>query len=248
MNILATDKLGREYLFTGKDFVKQIAPLLTTDSSADLDNAVSILQKLTFIKDAKTQMIEQGVLEAALAQLRETQRLTPLAIAYAGTLVEALCTRKAAAKRCINNDALTTLIDLYDCELPQEEDRDVLRTSVTRALRSLFSIEPLLRRRAKETALKPMLEQKVKDDPSLAEHANEVIEAMEREGEDPEENDDDLTSDGEMFAAYDEVGDEEFDFPLEGEALLAKYVQNVSGSLSGSTGGRQSGGKTGPPG
>jgi hypothetical protein len=88
MNILATDHPGRQYLFSGKGIIALLLPILTEEKGADLDNTVGILQKLAFLRDAKSEMIANGVLEICLQHLNEmpTQQHSSQACACAGRL------------------------------------------------------------------------------------------------------------------------------------------------------------------
>ena len=81
------------------------------------------------------------------------------------------------------------------------------------------------REKAKAIGLPVLFEQMRQNaDPNVAEEINLVIKAMAGEVEDTGDNDADDDDAGSMFDAYEEVGDEQWTFETEGEALLAKYV------------------------
>jgi hypothetical protein len=111
---------------------------------------------------------------------------------------------------------------MFECALHQQ-DKEYIQKSATMALKCLFSLEPQLREKARALGLRAQLDQMVHDDPSLAVYVEEVIAAMTKEGEDAEEDDDEDPG-SELYAAYEDVGDDEWMFDVEGEAVLAKYI------------------------
>jgi hypothetical protein len=221
MNILATDGSGRAYLYGAKRLIPQLITILKAGGRPDFDNTVGILQKLAFIKAANTEMIESGVLEICLGHLSEPSHLSQYALEYMAGLAASLCMRKAAPPH-IDGAGLSTLAELYQLALP-EADKACLQNAATTALRSLFLLEPKLRERARETGLRALLERALHDDASLAGPVALVIDAMESTRDDPEEEDIEMDT-NDVFTAYEDVGDVEWDFDVEGEALLAKYV------------------------
>lgn len=225
LNILATDPPGRQYIFKYKKLIDLLMPILSEDDSDDLMNTVGILQKLSFMKDAKTQFIKAGVLDAILKLLADPSRLSDYTGDYAAALAMSLCMRKESAKKCINNDALSIFAELSGTASQQQQFYAMA------ALSELFAKEPKLREKAKSLGL-PALFEKMRSsatDPGNIDQFNYVIKAMNGEiedtGDDDADADDDANDNGSvMFDAYDEVGNEQWDFEVEGEALLAKYV------------------------
>lgn len=228
LNILATDPPGRQYIFKYKKLINLLMPILSEEDSDDLMNTVGILQKLSFMKDAKTQFIKAGVLEAILKLLADPSRLSDYTGDYAAALAMSLCMRKESAKKCINNDALSTFAELSGAASQQQQFYAMA------ALSELFTKEPKLREKAKSLGL-PALFEKMRStatDPGNVEQFNYVIKAMNGEvednGDDDDAEDDNNDNGSVMFDSYDEVGNEQWDFEVEGEALLAKYVITTS--------------------
>jgi hypothetical protein len=267
MNIIATDPPGRRYLLRSKDLIEKMVTLirslldpLSEENSSYLDNSIGILQKLSLLNHVRPEMIDKGLLDVCLELLSEPNRLSLYAIDYTAALFENLCRRKAAATRCIDNDALNTLTDLYEVDVPLA-DKGSLQNSITRALRSLFSMEPRLRAKAQELGSDAVIRELAKKHPELAEHVAVLLDAMAKEGEDPDDDQEDEDEGGAGDDGYEEVDDGNWDFDTEGEALLALYVSTTdeanqararidtalrqsAGSLSGSLRGRRSTGRS----
>jgi len=220
MNILATDSPGRQYLLKNPKFVELLLPLLEHEDGVDMMNTIGVLQKLSMVKDARIQMIESGVLDISLKLLADPSRLSEYTAEYASALVMNLCLRPEAAQKCLNNDALSILSELSGSQNPQ------LQSYSNFILSQLFTKEPQLREKAKALGLPVLFEQMRKSaDPSTAEMYDYVIKAMAGQTEDKNEAEfDDEEASNAMYDAYDEVGDEQWTFEIEGEALLAKYV------------------------
>ncbi|OHT13158.1 hypothetical protein TRFO_16824 [Tritrichomonas foetus] len=220
LNILATDPPGRQYIFKNKKLIELLMPMMSEDDSDDLMNTIGILQKLSLMKDAKTQLIKTGALDAALKLLADPSRLSDYTGDYAAALVMNLCMRKEAAQKCINNDALSILAELSGATSPQ------LQLYAIAALSELFTKEPKLREKAKSIGLPALFVQmRSSADPGIVEQFDYVVKAMNGEVEDTGDDDADDDDNGSAtFDAYDEVGNGQWDFDVEGEALLAKYV------------------------
>lgn len=225
LNILATDPPGRQYIFRYKKLIDFLLPILAEEDSDDMMNAVGILQKLSFMKDAKTQLIRSGVLDAILKLLADPSRLSDYTGDYAAALAMSLCMRKESAEKCINNDALSIFAELSGSTSQHQQFYAIA------ALSELFTKEQKLREKAKSLGL-PALFEKMRSsatDPGTYDQFNYIIKAMNGEVEetaddDADADDDDNDNGSVMFDAYDEVGNEQWDFGVEGEALLAKYV------------------------
>lgn len=231
LNILATDAPGRQYLFKYRRLISKLLPILKEDDSGDLMNAVAILQKLSLRKDAKVEMIKGGVLDAALKLLVDPSRLSEYTCDYAAALVMNMCMRKEAADWCLKHDALSVLAEL-SCSASEH-----LQSYANAALAELFTKEPALRDKAKAIGLPVLFEQmRASADPQIAKQLDYVIQAMsglvEDTGTDDADDTDAADSATTMFDSYDEVGDAQWEFEVEGEALLAKYVLDTTEEAS----------------
>ena len=224
LNILATDPPGRHYIFKNKGLIEMLMPIMAEDESDDLMNVVGIFQKLSLMRDAKTQLIKNDALDAAIKILSDPSHISDYTGDYAAALVMNLCLRKATAEKCLHNDALSTLAELAGAAPPQQQLYAIA------SLAELFSKEPKLREKAKSIGLPALFEQmRASAEPGIIEQFDYLNKAMNGEIEDTGDDDaDDDDSGSPMFDAYDEVGNEQWDFEVEGEALLAKYVITTS--------------------
>jgi hypothetical protein len=186
--------------------------------------------------------------------------LSLYAIDYTAALLENLCRRKAVGARCITNEALNILTNLYKVDVPLA-DKGGLQNSITRALTSLFSMEPRLGAKAREVGSDTVFREMAKKHPGLADHFAVLLDAMAKEGEDPDDDQDDEDEGAAGDDGYEEVDDGNWDFDMEGEALLALYVittdeanqakatldtavRQSAGSLGGSPRGKKSSGRS----
>lgn len=219
MNILATDSPGRVYLYKHPNIIQLLKGLLKEEDSSDMMNLVGILQKLSLMKDAKLDMINNGIFDHALKMLSDPTRYSDYTAEYTAALVMNLSSRHECAQKYMNNDGLSILAELSGAQNPQLQSYAIV------LLTQLFTKEQSLREKAKAIGLPVLFEQmKQNADPNVAEEINLVIKSMAGEVEDTGDNDADDDDAGSMFDAYEEVGDEQWTFESEGEALLAKYV------------------------
>ena len=220
LNILATDQPGRKYLLQNPKFIESLLPLLEGEDGCDMMNTIGILQKLSMVKDAKIKMINLGVLDLALKLISDPSRLSDYSAEYSAALVMNLSLRPEAIKKFIDNDTLSQLAELAGLPNPH------LQQYANFILSQLFTKEPLLREKAKALGLPVLFEQMKKtSDPSNIEMYDYVIKAMAGQTEEINDNElDEEEAGNAMFDSYEEVGDENWTFEIEGEALLAKYV------------------------
>jgi hypothetical protein len=223
MNIIATDSPGRQYLFQAKQLIANLLVVLNGDQSGDIDNAVGTLQKLSFIKDAKTQTIKLGGVEAALKLLTDPSQFSAYTTDYAAAWLMALCMRRDAARRCLDNDALSVLAELVSSTGGASAG---LRSYANATLVELFTAEPKLREQGKSLGLPALLDRvRQRSEQEARDQIDCVLKAISGRLTYSEEDDqEDDPSDGELFDCYEEVGEEQWEFDVEGEPLLAKYV------------------------
>ena len=225
MNILATDSPGRIYLYKHPKIINLLKDLLKEEDSSDMMNIVGILQKLSLMKDAKLEMINSGIFDFALKMLSDPTRYSDYTAEYTAALVMNLSSRHECAQKYLKNDGLSILAELSGAQNPQLQSYAIV------LLAQLFIKEPQLRERAKAIGLPVLFDQMRQNaDPNVAEEIDLVIKAMAGEVEDTGDTDADDDDAGSMFDAYEEVGDEQWTFESEGEALLAKYVITDSGA------------------
>ncbi|KAH0785932.1 lisH domain-containing protein ARMC9 isoform X2 [Histomonas meleagridis] len=226
MNILATDPPGRRYLFQNKNINQLLLPILNEDDSSDLMNCVGTLQKISLIQESKPYMIKEGILDSSLKILSDISRYSDYTNDYTSALVMNLCMRKEAIDKCIenNNNMLTILTELSSCNSTQ------IRSYANAALSELFIKDQRIREKAKSIGLQLVFEQmknNSNDDQQMKNQIDYVIKAMNGEVA-YNENDENVNNEEEdnieNVNSYDEVGDERWDFELEGEELLSKYV------------------------
>lgn len=219
MNILATDSPGRQYLLKYNKLITLLSKMLKEEDSGDMMNIIGILQKLSLMKAAKPEMLSSGIFDHALKMLSDPTRYSDYTAEYTVALLLNLSSMHEAAQKYLTNDGLSILAELSGAANQQLQSYSIV------LLAQLFIKEPALREKAKAIGLPVLFDQmRQAADPSIAEEINLVIKAIAGEVEntgDPENDDDDA---GSMFDAYEEVGDEQWTFETEGEALLAKYV------------------------
>jgi len=106
------------------------------------------------------------------------------------------------------------------------QQSDNLQSYVNATFVELFGVEPKLREKAKSLGLPNLLDQiKRRSSPEIAEQIDYVLRTMAGRTEYVEgEEVDDEEGEKESFEAYEEVGDNHWEFPLEGEELLARYA------------------------
>jgi hypothetical protein len=188
--------------------------ILNGEQSGDVDNAVGTLQKLSFIKDAKTQMIKLGAVEVALKLLSDPSQFSAYASDYTAAWLMGLCMRKDAARRCLDNDALSVLAELVNSS---GNTNTGLRSYANATLVELFTAEPKLREQGKSLGLPALLNQvKQRSDQEVREQVDCVLKAISGRLPSSEEDDqEDDVQDGELFDCYEEVGDEQWQFDIE---------------------------------
>lgn len=218
MNILATDQPGRVYLMKHPKLLELLIPIIKQEDSSDIMNLSGILQKLSLNKDTKVLMIKAGILESSLKLLTDPGRFSEYTSEYTAALVYNLSQRKESIPIYLETDALSTLAELAGAQ------NQTLASYADLVLAHLFSREKSLRERAEAIGLPVLFEQMRKGaDPTSAEQIDYVIRAMQGQTEEISEPDGEEEA-GTMFDAYEEVGDEQWNFEIEGEALLAKFV------------------------
>lgn len=219
MNILATDSPGRTYLLKHPKLIEILSKMLKDEDSSDMMNIIGILQKLSLMKAAKPEMLKTGIFDHCLKMLSDPSRYSEYTAEYTVALLLNLSSIHEAAQKYLTNDGLSILAELSGAPNPQLQSYSLV------LLAQLFMKEPSLREKAKAIGLPVLFDQMRQNaDQSIAEEINLVIRAIGGEIQNNGDLDNDDDDAGSMFDAYEEVGDEQWTFETEGEALLAKYV------------------------
>ena len=156
LNVVASEKEGRNYLLSKENIVELLTKILIGEKDDTIlrQNALGVLQKLSLRREAQTQMIELGIIDWIVRLLRhETNIIGDYTLEYSTALLMNLSLRTLGKDKLETNstEIISLLVKFLDHENPQ------VLTYINGTLYSILS-----RNSFKQAARKLNLEKKLK--------------------------------------------------------------------------------------
>lgn len=157
LNVIAAEKEGRQYLLSEQgtmctELVSSLRALDDTDDGLLKQNLLGSLVKLSLHREPQSQMIEQGMLQWVLNQLKDIDNLSEYSQECSAALLMNLSLRTAGKKAC-EEPSLNVIKVLSDL---LEHESMGLRTYINGTLYSLLT-RPRLREAAQALGLEDIL-------------------------------------------------------------------------------------------